>query len=204
MKKPSGHPIRLIGCPEFSLQLSKNIFKNLLTNLSRYDIILPLRTKVQLGGIAQLGERLNGIQEVSGSIPLISTIVEPVEPNGLAGFSLCSKVCGIDDMPVCDRYPSSGMQTEIPTDLFSEVVGIIGSVLFLWRVWMRTNVQAASIAGIFCFCSDRRSRRAACTPSGAQSDARVGSIPCGARTAVSTENTFVRAWCIRYIPPDKS
>ena len=27
----------------------------------------------KLGGIAQLGERLNGIQEVSGSIPLIST-----------------------------------------------------------------------------------------------------------------------------------
>ena len=27
------------------------------------------------GGIAQLGERLNGIQEVSGSIPLISTRV---------------------------------------------------------------------------------------------------------------------------------
>ena len=26
------------------------------------------------GDIAQLGERLNGIQEVSGSIPLISTI----------------------------------------------------------------------------------------------------------------------------------
>ncbi|MBP2638133.1 MAG: hypothetical protein H6Q72_4040, partial [Firmicutes bacterium] len=26
-----------------------------------------------IGGIAQLGERLNGIQEVSGSIPLIST-----------------------------------------------------------------------------------------------------------------------------------
>ena len=25
------------------------------------------------GGIAQLGERLNGIQEVSGSIPFIST-----------------------------------------------------------------------------------------------------------------------------------
>ena len=29
---------------------------------------------VSYGGIAQLGERLNGIQEVSGSIPLISTI----------------------------------------------------------------------------------------------------------------------------------
>jgi hypothetical protein len=27
----------------------------------------------EYGGIAQLGERLNGIQEVSGSIPLIST-----------------------------------------------------------------------------------------------------------------------------------
>ena len=31
----------------------------------------PERSKY--GGIAQLGERLNGIQEVSGSIPLIST-----------------------------------------------------------------------------------------------------------------------------------
>ena len=29
------------------------------------------------GGIAQLGERLNGIQEVSGSIPLISTTKNP-------------------------------------------------------------------------------------------------------------------------------
>ena len=30
-------------------------------------------TATEYGGIAQLGERLNGIQEVSGSIPLIST-----------------------------------------------------------------------------------------------------------------------------------
>ena len=30
-------------------------------------------TAAKYGGIAQLGERLNGIQEVSGSIPLIST-----------------------------------------------------------------------------------------------------------------------------------
>ena len=29
--------------------------------------------QTKYGGIAQLGERLNGIQEVSGSIPLIST-----------------------------------------------------------------------------------------------------------------------------------
>ena len=38
------------------------------------DIIRTLfRSKTEYGGIAQLGERLNGIQEVSGSIPLIST-----------------------------------------------------------------------------------------------------------------------------------
>ena len=28
------------------------------------------------GGVAQLGERLNGIQEVMGSIPTVSTILE--------------------------------------------------------------------------------------------------------------------------------
>ena len=31
------------------------------------------RCRTVRGGIAQLGERLNGIQEVSGSIPLTST-----------------------------------------------------------------------------------------------------------------------------------
>ena len=31
-------------------------------------------TRQKYGGIAQLGERLNGIQEVGGSIPLNSTI----------------------------------------------------------------------------------------------------------------------------------
>ena len=36
-----------------------------------------------LGGIAQLGERLNGIQEVSGSIPLISTRKKACNLNGL-------------------------------------------------------------------------------------------------------------------------
>ena len=34
-----------------------------------------MRQSTTPGGIAQLGERLNGIQEVSGSIPLISTRV---------------------------------------------------------------------------------------------------------------------------------
>ena len=48
--------------------------KNLLTNYYIVAIILKLCDAVLIfGGIAQLGERLNGIQEVSGSIPLIST-----------------------------------------------------------------------------------------------------------------------------------
>ena len=37
--------------------------------------------KIEYGGIAQLGERLNGIQEVSGSIPLISTSRQCRLPN---------------------------------------------------------------------------------------------------------------------------
>ena len=38
-----------------------------MKNIKVYDIIQTL------GGVAQLGERLNGIQEVMGSIPTIST-----------------------------------------------------------------------------------------------------------------------------------
>ena len=42
------------------------------------------------GGIAQLGERLNGIQEVSGSIPLISTKTTKSEPiSDWRGVRLC-------------------------------------------------------------------------------------------------------------------
>ena len=42
--------------------------KKVLTRVKPGVMIIKRR-----GGIAQLGERLNGIQEVSGSIPLIST-----------------------------------------------------------------------------------------------------------------------------------
>ena len=66
-----------------------------------------------------------------GSTPLTSTIVEPVEPNGLAGFLLFSKVGGVDDMSVRDRYSFPKRQTEIPTDLFSEVVGIVILCVFV-------------------------------------------------------------------------
>ena len=37
----------------------------------------------QHGGLAQLGERLHGMQEVSGSIPLFSTIQFVLEPDSL-------------------------------------------------------------------------------------------------------------------------
>ena len=48
--------------------------KNPLTNPPCVAIIQKLSDSIiEFGGIAQLGERLNGIQEVSGSIPLIST-----------------------------------------------------------------------------------------------------------------------------------
>ena len=38
-----------------------------------YNTEVVRERAAKYGGIAQLGERLNGIQEVSGSIPLIST-----------------------------------------------------------------------------------------------------------------------------------
>ena len=45
-----------------------------MTKRLSVDIIHKLSDSIiEYGGIAQLGERLNGIQEVSGSIPLIST-----------------------------------------------------------------------------------------------------------------------------------
>ena len=54
---------------------------------------------------------------------------EPIKPKGTIGFSLYSTACrdvgGVDDMSVRDRYSFPQRQTEFPTDLFSEVVGII-------------------------------------------------------------------------------
>ncbi len=41
---------------------------------------------VKYGGVAQLGERLNGIQEVNGSIPSISTTQKARKINGFPGF----------------------------------------------------------------------------------------------------------------------
>ena len=48
----------------------KSFNKNLLHQAKHSPIVLPRH-----GGVAQLGERLTGSQEVRGSIPLVSTIV---------------------------------------------------------------------------------------------------------------------------------
>ena len=41
---------------------------------------------IRLGGVAQLVERLNGIQEVRGSTPLISTTYKKNEPDFIGFF----------------------------------------------------------------------------------------------------------------------
>jgi hypothetical protein len=50
-------------------------YKNLVLTSTHVSVKIPFTVEklIMRGGIAQLGERLNGIQEVSGSIPLIST-----------------------------------------------------------------------------------------------------------------------------------
>ena len=50
----------------------KSFNKNLLHQAKHSPIVSPRH-----GGVAQLGERLTGSQEVRGSIPLVSTIVNP-------------------------------------------------------------------------------------------------------------------------------
>ena len=48
----------------------------------------------RFGGIAQLGERLTGSQEVSGSIPLISTTKRSCNCNGYKTFSFLLQAFG--------------------------------------------------------------------------------------------------------------
>ena len=47
----------------------------------------------EFGGVAHLGERLNGIQEVRGSIPLISTTRKALETLCFKAFFVCSCDC---------------------------------------------------------------------------------------------------------------
>jgi hypothetical protein len=54
------------ACKKFCIGSEEGIYK---TEIGIYNLASVLQ-----GGIAQLGERLHGMQEVSGSIPLTSTI----------------------------------------------------------------------------------------------------------------------------------
>ena len=61
----------------------------------------------------------------------ISTIAEPVEPKGLAGFSLCPEVGRIDQVSIRDGQNFPRRQTEIPTILGVRIVGIIVFRIFV-------------------------------------------------------------------------
>src|SRR5699024_4067014 len=95
-------PAKSTLCRPFSTRaafLQKNA-KNLLTFPAASAIITDVagqdhrtrhKSKTKYGGIAQLGERLNGIQEVSGSIPLISTKRPATQVAGLFCLSAFRK-----------------------------------------------------------------------------------------------------------------
>lgn len=77
---------RIHICQVYPLHL-KNLYffsKSILTFSSSTDIITKLSEiyiRKPYGGVAHLGERLHGMQEVRGSIPLISTTNSP-HPSG--------------------------------------------------------------------------------------------------------------------------
>ena len=74
----------------FYMEIILNFFKKPIDIFGNHVIIQKLSdTATEYGGIAQLGERLNGIQEVSGSIPLISTR-KTLKTIGFQGFFLFS------------------------------------------------------------------------------------------------------------------
>ena len=67
-----------------------------------------VKQRIEYGGIAQLGERLNGIQEVSGSIPLISTM-KSSENFGFRNFFFCFSVV----LPLKCHFSEPGRYTRL-------------------------------------------------------------------------------------------
>ena len=65
------------------------------------------------GGIAQLGERLHGMQEVSGSIPLTSTKRKSIGP----GLTLSSRGLGHHPFTV-----STGVRIPVGSPSFAKLV----------------------------------------------------------------------------------
>ena len=73
-----------LGAALFYKIFYKFFCKNLLTFANSFAIITHVvRSKhpddASCGGLAQLGERLHGMQEVTGSIPVFSTISRLIE-----------------------------------------------------------------------------------------------------------------------------
>ena len=70
-------PIKILQKILCDLLLFREVYAIISKRLAGQVINRPVRAwgqnLIKRGGIAQLGERLNGIQEVSGSNPLIST-----------------------------------------------------------------------------------------------------------------------------------
>ena len=78
MSRGNLHDLRKKLYPLYIQKISPLFLFFLLTRAALHARIISVlrcvsHTGGHPGGIAQLGERLNGIQEVSGSIPLIST-----------------------------------------------------------------------------------------------------------------------------------
>ena len=83
------------------------------------------------GGIAQLGERLNGIQEVSGSIPLIST-KRKTEDEVPGLFVSCGRV---ENEPLTSCNKITGQRHRRGGREASHAAG--GSVCSGLRLWQR-------------------------------------------------------------------
>ena len=68
--------LRMLNCVWRLFQRSNTDFEFAVDTLEAvsYYALRQHDTIIRYGAIAQLGERLHGMQEVSGSIPLISTI----------------------------------------------------------------------------------------------------------------------------------
>ena len=102
--------------------------------------------RIEYGGIAQLGERLNGIQEVSGSIPLISTI-EALKTIGFQGFLLYLRYFYFARY-FSDQSFDQNYEMSKKSNMFQEVGGsVLTSRFFHPTLGNCTTLQAPSVGG---------------------------------------------------------
>jgi hypothetical protein len=85
------------------------------------------------GAVAQLGERMNGIHEARGSIPLSSTrIIKGLADFQLAPFSLCRRQVGDKTFFLADRYSPPPIRPEslIPSCSINKYLGSLWGIFF--------------------------------------------------------------------------